>query len=94
VVLYVSGLGPANPSIPDGQINAAPLASPPRPVEISNLFGSGQTPILFAAAALDLAAGIFQINFTAPQQTATAMELFESNGNQPGGVTLFSVYVK
>lgn len=94
VVLYVSGLGPANPSIPDGQINAAPLAPPALPVEISNLFGSFQTPILFAGAALDLAAGIFQINITAPQQTATAMELVESNGNQLAGVTLFSVYVK
>jgi uncharacterized protein (TIGR03437 family) len=93
VVLYVSGLGPSNPSIQDGQINVAPLAAPAQPLEISNLFGSGQTPIIFAGAALGLAAGIFQINFTAPQQTAT-MELFASNGNQTGGITLFSVYVQ
>ena len=93
VVLYVSGLGAANPPIPDGQINAVPLAPPALPLQISDLFSSGPTTILFAGAALDLAAGIFQINFTAPQQTTT-MELFESNGNQAGGIALFSVYVK
>ena len=93
VVLYVSGLGPSNPSIQDGQINVSPLAVPALPLEISNLFASGQTSISFAGAALDLAAGIFQINFTAPQKTAT-MELFASNGNQTGGVTLFTVYVQ
>ncbi len=70
------------------------MAPPSEPLSIGNVFGSGQTAVLFDAAALNLAAGIFQINITAPQQTATAMELAALNGDQTVGITLFSVYVK
>jgi uncharacterized protein (TIGR03437 family) len=87
MALYLSGVGQSNPPSQDGQVNAAPLAAPSGSIP---LLSSGRTlPITFAGAAPGLAAGIFQVNFTAPQQTLMNVNLsFGQNA------TLFNVWVK
>ncbi|HEV2688805.1 MAG TPA: hypothetical protein VGV35_09630, partial [Bryobacteraceae bacterium] len=65
MILYVSGVGQSVPPSLDGQVNASPLAAAPSPVRI--LVNGGSLAIPFAGAAPGLAAGIFQINFIAPQ---------------------------
>jgi uncharacterized protein (TIGR03437 family) len=68
MILYVAGVGNTSPASQDGQINAAPFAAPPMPVNLQWTGGTSPIfPIAFAGAAPGLAAGIFQINFTAPQ---------------------------
>ncbi len=70
--LYVSGGGQTNPPSQDGQVNAAPYRPPAVAIQLSS-YATNQTvislPITFAGAAPGLAAGIFQINFTAPQSS-------------------------
>jgi hypothetical protein len=44
-------------------------------MELTNFFHPVLTPVTFAAAAEGLAAGIFQVNFVAPEQSATGLTL-------------------
>ena len=88
MALYLSGVGQSNPPSQDGQVNAAPLAAPGMPVQLGT--NSGNTlPITFAGAAPGLVAGIFQINFIAPQQTVMNVNL-----NVAGNATLFNLFVQ
>jgi len=94
VTLYLAGVGPTDPPSQDGQINAPPLPAPSLPIQIAwainNPNGMTILPITFAGAAPGLAAGIFQINFVAPQQTVAPTNLFIS-GNFGA---LFNLYIQ
>lgn len=93
MTLYLSGAGQTNPPSQDGQVNAAPLAALSSPVQIkwdSIDFKTTTIPaISFAGAAPGLAAGIFQINFAAPQQSLMSVYLFMGNDAVP-----FNVFVQ
>ncbi len=87
MALYMSGAGQSNPPSQNGQLNAAPLAAPGGSVQL--LANGNMLPVTFAGAAPGLAAGIFQVNFTAPQQTLMNVNLsFAQN------VVLFNVWVQ
>jgi uncharacterized protein (TIGR03437 family) len=79
MTLYVSGAGQTVPPSQNGQVNAFPLAAPPAPVSIEltgvNPSSSSSLSVTFAGAAPAQAAGIFQINFVAPQQTLMNLNL-------------------
>jgi uncharacterized protein (TIGR03437 family) len=60
LILYVSGFGNTNPSVPDGSIYQRPL-----PVPLLSLT-AGPTTLLYAGPAPGLAAGIWQVNVMAP----------------------------
>jgi len=69
MTMYVAGIGQTAPASLDGQVNAPPFAAPAAALQLQ-LFGpyaSGPIPVVFAGAAPGLAAGIFQVNFIAPQ---------------------------
>lgn len=78
--LYVAGAGQTNPASVDGQVNGFPLLSAPAPVTI--VYNGDDPPrtdvpvtVTFAGSVPGLAAGIFQINFVAPQPGMTALNL-------------------
>jgi uncharacterized protein (TIGR03437 family) len=80
MTMYLSGAGQTNPPGQDGQINHAPLAVAAAPIQLSWFEldpGRGVTvlPVTFAGAAPGLAAGILQVNFIAPQQSLTGINL-------------------
>jgi uncharacterized protein (TIGR03437 family) len=87
--LYLAGAGQSNPPSQDGRINAAPLAAPGMPIQLER-FDNNPTmlPVTFAGAASGLAAGIFQVNFVAPQQSVTNVGLLMGNTG-----TQFDVWV-
>ncbi|MDP8979264.1 MAG: SBBP repeat-containing protein [Acidobacteriota bacterium] len=93
--LYVSGIGGTNPASQDGQINTAPFAAPGVPVGIE-FFGNDPNnphtilPVTFAGSAAGLVAGIFQINFIAPQKSVMNVDLLVGSTTR----TLFDVWVK
>jgi uncharacterized protein (TIGR03437 family) len=81
MILYLAGTGQTSPPSQDGQINASPLPSLPLAVEIDD--PENTPPMLtvnFAGAAPGLAAGIFQINFVAPQQSTADMSVILGSG--------------
>ncbi|MGD0131311.1 MAG: SBBP repeat-containing protein [Bryobacteraceae bacterium] len=81
MILYVAGFGQTSPPSQDGQINAAPFASIPMGAEILSAENNPtMLPVYYAGAAPGLAAGIFQINFGAPQQSTTDIDLVLGNG--------------
>ncbi|MBZ5618187.1 MAG: SBBP repeat-containing protein [Acidobacteriia bacterium] len=88
--LYLAGAGQTNPPSQDGQVNAAPLAAPAMPIRLE-WFGNNPItlPITFAGAASGLAAGIFQVNFIAPQQSLMNVNLIMGNAG-----TQFNVWVQ
>jgi uncharacterized protein (TIGR03437 family) len=90
MILYLAGGGQSNPPSQDGQVNAAPLAAPGMSIQLE-WFANTPTilPVTFAGAAWGLAAGIFQVNFVAPQQSVMNVDL--STGNTG---TQFSVWVQ
>ena len=83
VILYLAGAGQTNPPSQDGQVNAAPLAAPSMPIQIEWFANDPDNatilPITFAGAAPGLAAGIFQVNFIAPQQSLINVNLLMGN---------------
>jgi uncharacterized protein (TIGR03437 family) len=88
--LYLAGAGQTNPPSQDGQVNVAPLAAPGMPIQIQSFDNQiTMLPVTFAGAALGLAAGIFQVNFVAPQQRAMNVSLSMGNTGVP-----FSVWVQ
>jgi uncharacterized protein (TIGR03437 family) len=93
MMLYVSGAGQTVPPSRDGQVNGFPLAAAPSPVLIAvsngNFSHPVTLPVTFAGAAPGLAAGIFQINFVAPQQSATGLNLTVGQASGP-----FDVFVQ
>jgi uncharacterized protein (TIGR03437 family) len=93
--LYLAGAGQTNPPSQDGHINTAPLAAPSGSISITGL---DNLPVTFAGAAPGLAAGIFQVNFVAPQQSVMNANLIVGNpdGNPyaPVGSTEFNLWVK
>lgn len=93
MILYVAGAGETNPPSRDGQINAAPLAGPGAPVLIQEFTTDPNNPTMlpvsFAGAAPGMAAGILQVNFTAPQQSLQYAILSLGNAE-----TSFSVWVR
>jgi uncharacterized protein (TIGR03437 family) len=92
MILYVAGFGQTSPPSQDGQINAAPFASIPMGAEILNAENNpAMLPVYYAGAAPDLAAGVFQINFGAPQQSTMDIDLVLGNGATS---TPFSVWIK
>jgi uncharacterized protein (TIGR03437 family) len=102
MILYLSGAGQTNPPSRDGQVNAAPLPAPGMPVQVqwSDSYPTATIlPVSFAGAAPGLAAGIFQVNFVAPQQSLMNVDLIlgtigtQSNGPQYAN-TQFNVWVK
>jgi uncharacterized protein (TIGR03437 family) len=84
MTLYLAGAGPTNPPSPDGQINAAPFASPALPFQVAWLINNPDNstilPVTFAGAAPGLAAGIFQVNFVAPRQSLRTVNLTVGGG--------------
>jgi len=92
--LYVGGIGGTNPPGQDGKINTAPFAAPALPVAIE-FFGNDPNnphtilPVTFAGAAPSLVAGIFQINFIAPQKSLMNADLLVGSTR-----TLFDIWVK
>ena len=95
MTLYVAGVGPSNPRSQDGLINAAPLASPTVSFQIADLFSAGPAlAMTFAGAAPGLAAGIFQVNLVAPQQTLMDAQFLVSSGNQQFSSTPLNLYVQ
>jgi uncharacterized protein (TIGR03437 family) len=92
MIFYFAGAGQTSPASLDGQVNAAPFAAFPTPVQI-NAPENNPTylPVSYAGAAPGLAAGIFQVNFTAPQQSSMDMSLILGNGNTS---TQFSVSIQ
>ncbi len=92
MTLYVAGAGQTNPASQDGQVNAAPLASAPTPVTMSVFQNNPNTPtvlpVTFAGAAPGLAAGIFQINFVAPPQSLSGINLTVGTGTARLNVTV------
>src|ERR1017187_2852075 len=74
--LYLAGAGQGNPPSQDGQVNAGPLAAPGMPIQLEWFNNNNTTlPVTFAGAAPSLAAGIFQVNFVAPQQSLMNVKL-------------------
>jgi uncharacterized protein (TIGR03437 family) len=86
--LYLTGAGQTNPPSTDGSLSTVPL---PMPVGAVTVMNNTPAPlrVTFAGAAYGLPAGILQVNFQAPQQSAT---------NMTAGVGLsfgyFNVYVQ
>jgi uncharacterized protein (TIGR03437 family) len=93
IMLYLAGAGQTNPPSQDGQINAAPLAALATPVQIewvgSDFNNPTIPPITFSGAAPGLAAGIFQVNFIAPQESLRGVSLFVGNDG-----TRFDLFVQ
>ena len=85
MVLYFAGAGQTNPPSQDGQVNAAPLAAPAMPIQLEWFANDPNSPtvlpIAFAGAAPGLAAGIFQVNFIAPQQSLMNVNLVMGNAS-------------
>ena len=83
--IYVAGVGQTNPPSQDGQVNAAPLAAPNTPFQLDwnlNNGPNGQSlQITFDGAAPEEAAGIFQVNFVAPQQSLMNVVLVSGNSS-------------
>ncbi len=80
MILYIAGVGQTDPPSQDGQVNAAPFAPPALPIQIPfRDTNPGPTvnilPVTFAGAAPGVAAGIFQVNFIAPQQSSMNVNL-------------------
>jgi uncharacterized protein (TIGR03437 family) len=98
VSLYLAGVGQSNPASQDGQVNAPPLAALPT-LPLIEWFGGGSItggvggtimpPITAAVAAPGLAAGIFQVNFVAPQQSLEDLLLRIANNSAQ-----FNVFVQ
>jgi uncharacterized protein (TIGR03437 family) len=91
--LYVAGLGQTNPPSQDGQVNVAPLTAPATSIQLEyfplNPNVPTIVPVTFAGAAPGLVAGIFQVNFVAPQESVMNINLITGfNGAQ------FNVAVK
>jgi uncharacterized protein (TIGR03437 family) len=87
VTIYLSGAGNTNPPSQDGQVNGLPAAAPATPVTLR--FVDDTDTVTFAGAAPGLVAGILQVNFIAPQASASNVNVKAS-----GGVTYFPLYVK
>jgi uncharacterized protein (TIGR03437 family) len=95
MILYVSGIGGTNPPSQDGRINTAPFAAPATPIGIEfrgNDPNNPMTilPVTFAGAAPGLVAGIFQINFIAPQKSVMNVSLLVGITSR----TLFNLWVR
>ena len=75
--------GASNPPSQDGQINAAPLAALAAPIQLRWAGGDFNNPtilpITFATSAPSLAAGIFQVNFIAPEESLMGVQLLMEN---------------
>ena len=94
MTLYLAGAGQTNPPSQDGQVNAAPFAAPAMLIQIDGIDNDPNEPatltITFAAAAPGLAAGIFQVNFVAPQQSLMVVNLQVGNTSN----TQFNIFVQ
>jgi uncharacterized protein (TIGR03437 family) len=84
ICLYLGGAGQTSPPSQDGQVNTVPPTAIPMPVTIN----TGQL-VTFAGTAPGLAAGIFQVNFIAPQQTLPNAYVQILNAS-----ARFSVYIR
>jgi uncharacterized protein (TIGR03437 family) len=92
MILYFAGAGQTSPASLDGQVNAAPFASFPTQVQIDAPDNNPPyLPVSYSGAAPGLAAGIFQVNFVAPQQSSAYLSLILGSGNTS---TQFSVSIK
>jgi uncharacterized protein (TIGR03437 family) len=93
MMLYLAGAGQTNPPSQDGQVNAAPLAALATPIQLrwvgTDFNNPTILPVTFAGAAPGLAAGIFQVNFVAPEQSLMSVNLFMGNNS-----THFDVFVQ
>jgi uncharacterized protein (TIGR03437 family) len=93
MMLYLAGAGQTNPPSQDGQVNAAPLAALATPIQLrwvgTDFNNPTVLPVTFAAAAPGLAAGIFQVNFAAPEQSLMRVSLFMGTDS-----THFDVFVQ
>jgi len=93
MTLYFAGAGQTNPPSQDGQVNAAPVAAPSMSIQLQWFANDPNNPtilpITFAGAAPGLAAGIFQVNFIAPQQSLMNVNLLMGNAGAP-----FNVWVQ
>jgi hypothetical protein len=89
----MSGAGNSVPASQNGQINAAPLPGPPGTVQVALPGGDFLhlvlAPVTFAGAAAGLAAGIFQVNFVAPQESGTNLTLISGSDR-----ATFNVFVR
>jgi len=79
MTLLVAGVGQSAPASQDGQINSFPLAATPFPAQVLLPFvdanNRGSLPVTYSGAAPQLVAGVYQINFIAPQQSLTNLTL-------------------
>jgi uncharacterized protein (TIGR03437 family) len=90
VALYVTGLGQTNPSGQDGAIASTVFPTPVAPISV--LIGGLPAEVLYAAAAPEAVAGIFQINVqippNAPGGPNIAVLVQAGSAVSPGGATL------
>jgi uncharacterized protein (TIGR03437 family) len=85
MTLYLAGVGQTNPPSQDGQVNTAPLPAPPSSIQIEGFatgYGNVVLPVTFAGAAPGAAAGIFQVNFVAPQSLTNVFLIVGQNSTQ------------
>ena len=69
IVVYFAGVGQTDPPSQDGTVNSAPYAAPAMAIQILDSAHLTPLPLAWIGAAPNLAAGIFQVNFPAPQKT-------------------------
>jgi uncharacterized protein (TIGR03437 family) len=90
VALYVTGLGQTNPSGQDGAIASTVFPTPVAPISV--LIGGVPAEVLYAAAAPEAVAGIFQINVQIPPNAPGGPNIpvlvQAGSAVSPGGATL------
>lgn len=99
MTMYVAGFGQTVPPSRDGQVNGLPLTALPANVliqySVENPNNITTLPITYAGTAPGLAAGIFQINFIAPQQSQPSISMVVGNSiYAASGNPSFSVTVR
>jgi len=90
VVLYATGVGVLNPTVPDGTIvSSTPLPVPVSPIQVT--IGGQAATILYAGAAPGLVAGAIQINARIPTGIPTGnapVVLFSGTAGSSGNCTV------
>jgi uncharacterized protein (TIGR03437 family) len=90
IALYVTGLGQTDPASQDGTVASTIFPTPVAPISV--LIGGLPAQVLYAGAAPEAVAGIFQINVQIPQNAAggpnVTVLVQAGNAVSPGIATL------